>query len=69
MKIIGPIIAFILLVFLLYYLVANHQSSSRSTMQKSPRTVTIDHCQYLESETYYGYLVWSHKGNCTNHTK
>ena len=41
----------------------------RSAMQKSPIVVIIDGCQYLECETYYGRFVWSHKGNCTNHTK
>ncbi len=26
--------------------------------------VTIDSCEYVKCITYYGYIIYSHKGNC-----
>lgn len=26
--------------------------------------VTVDSCEYIRCVTYYGYCVYSHKGNC-----
>lgn len=39
---------------------------NRRAMREAPKITVIDGCQYLEMETHYNHLVWSHKGNCTN---
>lgn len=28
------------------------------------KIVTIDSCEYVRCVTYYGYVVYNHKGNC-----
>jgi len=33
----------------------------------SPQVVEIEGCEYFHWETYYGYPVLTHKGNCKNH--
>jgi hypothetical protein len=32
-----------------------------------PLVIVIDGCEYFKCDTYAGYYVYTHKGNCTNH--